>query len=282
MSSIVLIMNRISEIVDCLEFEGDRDGTCGTACGESRGWRRKRRLASSPAGCVYGGGGSSDRLRSPQQCAWYCAGQSVVFCDSSTVFTPFWRDILLEHLEQWPDIGVVGAVSRGVKGIQGIDLSAHGSESLESAARKVFGSHRGQHAYASKLEGSMVMVRSDLIERVGGFDVRFESSGMDWFDWSRRARLAGSRIRVAQDCLVQWSEPNVDQDALERGWDSLKKKWNCPSDWDFDQAETLLRSQDAFHGPGASWPIREEDVETLLLDTRSRFPARQNPGQRCL
>jgi hypothetical protein len=71
----------------------------------------------------------------------------------------------------------------------------------------------------------------------------------------------------------------VDQDALERGWDSLKKKWNCPSEWDFDQAETLLRSQDAFHeARGFVAYQSEEDVETLLTRTPTLLSSLQ--GQR--
>jgi glycosyltransferase involved in cell wall biosynthesis/Tfp pilus assembly protein PilF len=193
-------------------------------------------------------------------------GRSVVFCDSSTVFTPYWREILLEHMEQWPDIAVVAPVARNGVAAQHVDMGPEGADGLYEFAESHFGSQRGQHVYVSQLPDAFLMVRMDLFERIGAFDERFQDTGMDLVDWCHRARMAGSRLRVARDCFMMWSEQGVEDSETLTGWDTLKAKWELPEDWEIERLGTLPVSQNLFHDARAFVPYQsmDEGLEEVL------------------
>jgi glycosyltransferase involved in cell wall biosynthesis/tetratricopeptide (TPR) repeat protein len=193
-------------------------------------------------------------------------GRSVLFCDSSVVFTPFWREILLDHMEQWPDIGVVAPVSQAGQTDQYVEPGPLGAGGVDAFAQSHFSLQRGQHVYTAQVQPALVFIRMDLIERIGGFDERFDNSGLDWMDWCHRARMAGSRIRIARDCFMTWSESVEPQGQLEVSWAKLKAKWQLPDALKLDRLSDLPVDQGLFHNARAFVPYQSEDgdLDTVL------------------
>lgn len=193
-------------------------------------------------------------------------GRSVVFCDSTVIFTPFWREILLDHMEQWPDIGVVAPVAQAGKVEQFMDSVSQGSVDLDEFAHTHFTMQRGQHCYVSQIQEGLILVRMDLFERIGGFDEQFENSGLDWVDWCSRVRMAGSRLRIARDCYVSWGESVQSVTPEESEWVTLKAKWEIPESMDFEHFLNLPVAQFLFkEGRGfVRYQSEDSDLEAVL------------------
>jgi GT2 family glycosyltransferase len=188
-------------------------------------------------------------------------GRSVVFCDSTVVFAPFWREILLEHMEQWPDIGVVGPVAQAGQADQHVESGPLGAEGMEAFSQSHFTLQRGQHVYVPQVQPAFVLARMELIERVGGFDERFESTGLDWMDWCHRARMAGSRIRIARDCFMTWNEHIEPEGCWDSGWAHLKAKWQLPEALEIHRLADLPVEQRLFHNARAFVRYQSEDSD---------------------
>lgn len=160
-------------------------------------------------------------------------GATILFCDNDVVFTPGWREILLGHLESWPDVGVVGPMSDYVSGIQkAADRPASG-EDLEAFARRFHREHAGEHTYSSRLILFFMLCRRELIEHIGGIDERYGRWGFEDDDFALRALLAGYQLRVARDCFIRHLGSQTARTAdldyarlLRENWEVFKRKWD--------------------------------------------------------
>ena len=121
-------------------------------------------------------------------------------------------------------------------------------------------------------------MKMELVERVGGFDVAFGNTGLDFVDWCHRMRLAGGRLRVARDCILFWQPSEavqVERDAP--GWVYMKEKWQLanaePEGFTF-QPEWLQR--DLFNDARAFVPYQsDEDLEEIIHRAPRLLTSRQ-------
>ncbi|MFK7931836.1 MAG: glycosyltransferase [Myxococcota bacterium] len=118
----------------------------------------------------------------------HTSGACVLLCDDDVLFTPGWRTRTLEHMEAWPDVGMVAA------------LGARARSDLDAAAVSFTADHRGQHAWPAHVALNRTMVRRTLLDEIGGPEPKF--GGLAAHDWALRARLAGFRVRLAADVLL--------------------------------------------------------------------------------
>jgi len=159
-------------------------------------------------------------------------GESIVFCDNDVIFTPKWRSILIDHLQQWPDIGMVGPMTDYVIGRQKVHDSVGCEENLDAFAQRFHALHKGNHFYSSRLILFFVMARRELIETIGGIDERYGRWGFEDDDLSIRVTRAGFRQRVAADCFIRHvgsqtsktAKIDYDQLLLEN-WKVFKERW---------------------------------------------------------
>lgn len=160
------------------------------------------------------------------------SGERVLFCDNDVLFTPRWHEILVGHLDAWPDIGMVGPVSDYVVDAQKAARVPHADESLDAYAAAVHTEQRGRHAYTSQLILFFILARREVVERIGGIDEVYGRWGFEDNDWSLRARLAGYRLRIARDCFIRHlgsrtsKTANIDyRSLLLENWEVFKRKW---------------------------------------------------------
>ena len=159
-------------------------------------------------------------------------GATITFSDNDVLFTPQWRELLIGHLERWPDIGVVGPKSDYVSGSQKTDQRERAGESLADFARRFTEEHAGTHHYSARLILFFMMCRRELIDRIGGIDPIYGRWGFEDDDFCVRARLSGSTLRVADDCFIRHlgsrtsKTANIDYNALlVENFEVFKKKW---------------------------------------------------------
>ena len=167
-------------------------------------------------------------------------GDFVCFLNNDTLVVDGW----LEQLQWWadlePNIGMVGPVSNRVAGIQKIDgvpypedeLTPQMAERLETFAAAWRAQNRHQSVQVNRIIGLCLLVKRELIERIGGFDTGFATGNFEDDDYCFRARVAGYRIVIARDVFLHhygsktFEGNKVDYSAtMARNQERFLKKW---------------------------------------------------------
>jgi GT2 family glycosyltransferase len=166
-------------------------------------------------------------------------GSVVVVLNNDTRVTPEWATRSIALLNAHPRIGVVGPVTNRASGPQvlstvGYDVNAPDA-GLDTFARSHALAHTGQFVLLARLVGLCMVVKRELLERIGGFDPCFGLGNFEDDDFSLRAMRAGFRLAVARDVFVHhhgsatFREQKFDAAGLMRAnWE-----WFCAK-YDFD------------------------------------------------
>lgn len=166
-------------------------------------------------------------------------GKQVLFLNNDVVVPPGWLRPMISALDR-PGVGLVGPRSNSVSGVQmipvpyGDDLA--GMEAFAWARQQ---ERSGEGFYATRAVGFCLLVRRDVLERIGGFDVAFGMGNFEDDDFCARAQLAGYRIFIADDAFVHhfgshtFARENVAfAELMQRNAEVLAAKWFLPEDWD--------------------------------------------------
>ncbi len=167
-------------------------------------------------------------------------GDFVCFLNNDTLVVDSW----LEQLQWWadlePNIGMVGPVSNRVAGIQKVEgvpypedaLTPEMAERLETFAAGWRAQNRHQSVQVNRIIGLCLLVKRELIERIGGFDTGFATGNFEDDDYCFRARVAGYRIVIARDVFLHhygsktFEGNKVDYSAtMARNQERFLKKW---------------------------------------------------------
>lgn len=166
--------------------------------------------------------------------------------------TDGWLTRLLQALRSDPKLGMVGPVSNFVSGPQQIDVPygpAIGSPEWMSGSTTEFIARWGSavHEFArswgeandgrivtvDRLVGFCLLVRHDVIDRIGLLDERFGIGNFEDDDYCRRAREVGFKLAIATDSFVHhfggrtFLGAKVDHGALmKRNERIYREKWN--------------------------------------------------------
>lgn len=121
-------------------------------------------------------------------------GDFVCFLNNDTIVNPGWMDRLIAHFENIPlkHLGVVGPESSMSNGKQMVGVQDPGAWHAQ---------HRGHWMHTGVLFGWCLLVKREVIDRIGGFDERFTNSFED-NDFCLRAQLAGYKLAIAYDTYI--------------------------------------------------------------------------------
>jgi GT2 family glycosyltransferase len=168
----------------------------------------------------------------------HASGDHLVLMNSDVVVTEGWLETLIRAAEDHPQAGLVGPVTNSVAGVQKLPRVGYDQESLADLdlfARMHGQATRGNDELVMWLSGFCLLVKRDLLARIGGFDERFGRGNFEDNDFCLRSFLAGFQALVATDCFVHhfgglsYEDAGVDYEAeLEEKWETFKDKWNVP------------------------------------------------------
>ena len=163
-------------------------------------------------------------------------GDYVCLLNSDTVVTEDWLERLITAAEADPKVGLVGPVTNSITGNQRLSRTGYDENSLQgldafAAKRAVKEARRTEQALW--IVGFCMLIRKDLIERIGGLDEGFGQGNYEDTDYCLRAFLAGYHSIVAKDCFVHhfgsrsFVEGRVDYATqIDEKFEIFRRKWH--------------------------------------------------------
>lgn len=165
-------------------------------------------------------------------------GRHIVLLDGGIQTGPGWLDTLVGVAELNPEAGLVGPVTNRMSGLQqmsAVDYDTLTGEGFAAFALRQMLDHASDMLETPRLSGFCLLVKRDLLARIGGLDPRFEGGFYEFNDLSLRARVAGYRCLIARGCFVHQEPAAVDPRAkeevrtlIEIQWEIFKRKWGIP------------------------------------------------------
>jgi GT2 family glycosyltransferase len=159
-------------------------------------------------------------------------GDVLVALNNDVIVTDGWLERLVAVLEEHPNAGIVGPTTNRASGPQVVPVGYTTLSEMEAHAREVSRGHAGESVEARRLVAFCWAMRRSLVDRIGGFDERFETGNCEDDDFCLRAAQAGYRMRIARDCFVHhegsatFRAENVDYAALlTKNFERFKTKW---------------------------------------------------------
>jgi GT2 family glycosyltransferase/tetratricopeptide (TPR) repeat protein len=130
-------------------------------------------------------------------------GRYVVFLNNDTVVTDGWLEGLTGWaVQDWPKVGMVGAVTNSSRPPQQIPVDYTGLDGLGAFAARQRRECAGQGLRVQRLTGFCLLARREVLDQIGGFDEQFGIGFFDDDDLSVRALKAGFLLLVALDVFV--------------------------------------------------------------------------------
>jgi GT2 family glycosyltransferase/tetratricopeptide (TPR) repeat protein/SAM-dependent methyltransferase len=161
-------------------------------------------------------------------------GRQILLLNNDTLVTTGWLSRLLHALHSNPAIGLVGPCTDNVSGEQAVPTNFDGIESLDGFAWDWAKMHDRQIEDTDRLVGFCLVIRRELIEKIGVLDERFGIGCYEDDDYCRRALAAGFRAVIARDVFIHhaggatFRGSGVDFGALMRENEQrFQQKWSA-------------------------------------------------------
>jgi GT2 family glycosyltransferase/predicted Zn-dependent protease len=162
-------------------------------------------------------------------------GRYLVFLNNDTLVTAGWLDGLVAvALLDWPSVGLVGPVTNNAPDAQRVRIPYSTPNEVDAFAADWHARFAGQTLAVRRLTGFCLLVRREVLDRIGSFDERF---GMGFFeddDLCVRAREAGFRLLIAQDVFIHHFGNRTFQgmgfdtrQRLEENFERFRNKWGA-------------------------------------------------------
>jgi GT2 family glycosyltransferase/tetratricopeptide (TPR) repeat protein len=129
-------------------------------------------------------------------------GQQILLLNNDTLATTEWLSRMLHALQSDSSIGLVGPCSNNVSGQQQISFTYDHLDAVDPFAKEWGKTHQGQAIETDRLVGFCLLIRRELIDRIGLLDERFGIGNFEDDDFCRRAIQAGYRAVIAVGAFV--------------------------------------------------------------------------------
>lgn len=211
----------------------------------------------------------------------------VCMMNNDTIPAPGWLERMVDFAEAHADVGLVNPQCDG-----------HLDTPIEVHARRL-GDHKGEYMEMNQCQGFCMLVKRDLINKIGYLDESFGIGGFDDTDYSMRAHLAGYRCVSIKDAYVyhrlhgSFAKAGNRKEWVERNQKIYYKKWGkhlrveIVLSLDHLHPEDILKLILLSYGFAREWSwVRlwinykgdKKDIERLIGETlrNNNMPSHQN------
>lgn len=161
----------------------------------------------------------------------------LLLLNNDTTVTPGWLERMYQPFLRYPEIGITAPCSNYVAGAQRIQVNYSDLSGLNALAKQLAVERAGQGFFNHYAAGLCMLIKRNVIDKVGGFDQCFGLGNFEDDDFCLRVQLAGYKIWVAADAFIHhvgsatFQHENIDyQRSMENNWRIFKKKWGLPKD----------------------------------------------------
>jgi len=129
-------------------------------------------------------------------------GDQALLLNNDTIVTTGWLARMLDCLESGPQVGLVGPVSNNVCGTQCVGTRYDDITKLDGFAWDWGKAHDRSYQATERLIGFCLLIRREVMEKIGVFDERFGIGTFEDDDFCLRAIQAGFQCLIATDSFV--------------------------------------------------------------------------------
>lgn len=182
-------------------------------------------------------------------------GEQLLLINNDVVVTPGWLSTLSKTL-RLPHVGFCGPVSNCVAGHQLVKEVAYDVSTLNGLEQFSIDhahQHAGQIIHNWRLVGFCLLIKREVIKKIGGLDERYEIGSFEDDDFCLRAYLSGHKGVIAKDCFIHhfgsrsFLGNNIDlRDQLQENWKTFKNKWAISSEIPYSSQYQVPTPTDGF------------------------------------
>lgn len=159
-------------------------------------------------------------------------GNNILLLNNDTIVTHNWLINLLSCLYSSESIGAVGPVTNNCSNQQTIEVSYQTEQEMHNFARKYNQPDCGKWEQRLKLVGYCLLIRREVIDKVGLLDERFSPGNFEDDDLSFRIIQAGYNLLLCKDTFIHHfgsvsfkEQPSLYKELLERNKKIFIEKW---------------------------------------------------------
>jgi GT2 family glycosyltransferase len=176
------------------------------------------------------------------------SGRFVVLLNNDTVVTEGWLSGLVNVLDEFADVGLVGPMTNYVSGPQLVSEASYGSlAEMEAFATRWKRNNSGVSEPARRLVGFCLLVHRVVIDKIGGLDERFGTGNCEDDDFCLRAFQAGFRARIAREVFIHhvggqtFRAEGIDYaHSMRANFEVFKEKWRLDASWTLEKGYPFM------------------------------------------
>ncbi len=130
-------------------------------------------------------------------------GDYAVIANNDIILPENWYERMLDLAESKKNIGLVGPVSNKVSGVQHLkDFDNLKEKDAPRKMKEIAEKQKGKSFAFPRIAFLFVLIKKEVIEKLGGLDERFSPGNYEDDDYCLRAQLAGFETAIALDVFV--------------------------------------------------------------------------------
>ena len=145
----------------------------------------------------------ADETRRRNQGIEAARGEHILLLENDVVVTENWLSGMLECLNSYSGIGIVGPMTNNIRGPQKVENVGYTSvKDLPEYAKGYREKYRHRRIPLQRVGGFCMLFRRELVDRIGLLDESFGTGNFEDDDFCLRAELAGYRNFIAGDVFI--------------------------------------------------------------------------------
>ncbi|CUH96257.1 hypothetical protein P22_2347 [Propionispora sp. 2/2-37] len=179
-------------------------------------------------------------------------GNNIMLLNNDVIVTQYWLDNLLKALYSDPQIGAVGPVTNNSSYGQKINVNYKSIEQMQNFAKEYNISNPMRWDKRLKLIGFCLVLKREVMDRVGLLDEMFSPGNFEDDDYSVRIRRAGYHLLLCRDTFIHHfgnisfrDKADAYGDLLRHNGDLFEKKWGYRAEYSMMVRNEIINWMDA-------------------------------------